>query len=165
MIKGNRELIRQHEWERQRQEKWDRRFLGLAQHIATWSRDPSTQVGAAIVNPNHSIVSLGFNGFPMGVKDSDCRYNDRDFKLKVIVHAELNALSFAQRDLSGCTLYTWPFMPCCRCAGVVIQHQIKRVVAPVTPEPLLERWKEDLEITRMLFGEAGVELKLYEVER
>lgn len=133
-----------------RQLKWDRRYLEVARQVAGWSKDPSTQVGAVIATPDHRPVSFGFNGLPQGVDDSPERYADRDLKLKLIVHAELNALVFAGERARGCTLYTWPFMPCCRCAGLVIQHGIKRVVAPVTPVALAERWAEELELTRLL---------------
>ena len=70
---------------------WDRRFLGLAAHIATWSKDPSTKVGAVIVRPNKTIVSVGFNGLPRGVDDLDSRYNERALKYAMTVHAEANA--------------------------------------------------------------------------
>ena len=56
-------------------DKWDRRFLGLAAHVAEWSKDPSTQVGAVVAN-GKKVVSLGFNGFPQGMSD-DHRLHDR----------------------------------------------------------------------------------------
>jgi dCMP deaminase len=57
--------------------KWDERYLSLAKEIATWSKDPSTQVGAVIVGSKKEVLSQGFNGFPRNINDSDERYNDR----------------------------------------------------------------------------------------
>src|SRR4051812_38103493 len=94
------------------QHKWDMRFLELAAHVAGWSKDPSTKTGAVITDTRGSVISMGFNGFPMGVADTIDRLNDRETKYQMIVHCERNAIIFAQRDLSGCTLYTWPFMSC-----------------------------------------------------
>ena len=84
--------------------KWDRRFLDLAAGMATWSKDMSTQVGAIIVDRDQRIVSSGYNGFPRGVVDSIERYQDRDTKYRMVVHAEINAILFATRDLTGGTI-------------------------------------------------------------
>lgn len=137
--------------------KWDRRYLGLAKHISEWSRDPSTKVGAVIVDPRNQIVSLGFNGLPRGVEDSDARLSDRPTKYKMIVHAETNALAFAERSVHGCTVYTYPFMPCCRCAGAIIQAGIREVVAPMLNNV---RWAEDFALSQQMFNEANVQLRL-----
>jgi dCMP deaminase len=142
----------------EREARWDVRFLDLAEHVSSWSKDPSTRVGAVIVDRENRVVSMGYNGFPRGVDDSPARYADRDAKYRLTVHAELNALLFANRDLEGCTLYTWPFQPCSRCAGPVAQKGIRRCVAPPTPRSLEERWGADLAFARTIFGEAGVEL-------
>lgn len=139
-------------------DKWDRRYLDLAEHISPWSKDPSTKVGAVIVRPDNSIVSLGFNGFARGVRDLPERYDNRDLKIKMIVHAERNAIIFGGHECRGATLYTWPFMPCAVCAGIAIQAGIVRCVAPPTPEHLKARWGEDMAISTMQFEEAGVEL-------
>jgi len=138
-------------------EKWDRRFLELARFVSCWSKDPSTKVGAVIVDDNRRIVSTGYNGLPQGVEDTDERLNNRELKYKLIVHGERNAIIFAERCIKGCTLYTWPFMPCASCAGLVIQSGIKRVVAPYSDNP---RWVDDFKLSEELFGEAEVELVL-----
>lgn len=139
--------------------KWDLRFLELAKHISSWSKDPSTKVGAVIVDDKKRIVSLGYNGFPIGINDSYEKLENRETKLKIIVHAERNAIIFASRSLEGCTLYTYPFMPCSVCAGIVIQSGIKRVVSYQTSN---KRWIDDFAITMDMFDEVGVELILYE---
>jgi dCMP deaminase len=147
-IKGNH---RDQSW-------WDNYFLGLAEQISKMSRDPSTQVGAIIIDENRRIISTGYNGFPRGIKDDD-RLNNRELKYKIVIHAEVNAILFANRDLHNCVLYTYPFMPCSsvgnNCASVVIQSGIKRVVTPFSDNP---RWNEGFKMTRELFKEAGVEL-------
>ncbi len=139
---------------------WDMRFLRLAEHIASWSKDPSTQTGAVIIDDKRRIVSLGYNGLPQGVADTPERLNVREVKYKVIVHCERNALIFAQRDLHGCTLYTWPFMSCSVCAAMVIQAGIIRVVAPFSDNP---RWADDFKLSTELFTEAGVKIDLFNI--
>jgi len=138
--------------------KWDERFLKLAREVSTWSKDPSTKVGAVIAEENHRIVSLGFNGFPQGVDDDD-RLNDRVLKYAITVHAEANAILFAKQPLKGCTLYCWPLPSCSDCAGLIIQSGIGRVVAPVTDK---EKWKKSGELSLALFKEAGVDCFLVE---
>ena len=93
--------------------KWDQRFLELAKLVSTWSKDPSTKVGAVIAH-DRKIISVGYNGFPEGVLDTAERYYDRETKYKYMVHAERNALLFANTSVKGMTLYTYPFMPCIR---------------------------------------------------
>ena len=140
-----------------RQEKWDQRFIELARHVGSWSKDPSTKLGAVIVARDLSVVSVGYNGFPRGVHDTDERLNDRETKYKIVVHAERNAILFARRDLAGCTLYTWPFMSCGACAGMAIQAGITRCVAPYSDNP---RWVADFDLSRQMFEEAQVRLDL-----
>jgi len=132
--------------------KWDERYINLAKHIADWSKDPSTKVGAVIVDNKGRIASLGFNGFPQKISDNH-RLNDRDEKYNVIVHAEANAILFANKDLSGYTIYTYPFQPCSRCAGLIIQSGIKRVVTVKDDNP---RWKKDFYTSEQILLEAGV---------
>jgi dCMP deaminase len=140
-------------------ERWDRRYLGLAQHVAAWSKDPSTKVGAVIVRPDRTVASVGFNGFPRGVRDLAERLNDREAKYAYIVHGEKNAIIHARERLDGYTLYVWPFMPCADCAGAMIQAGISRVVSIRSYEP---RWAQSFAFTEAMFAEAGVELVLYE---
>jgi len=139
---------------------WDYRFLMMARHIASWSKDPSTQTGAVIVDHNRRVVSVGYNGLPKGVCDTHERLHNRELKYKIISHCERNAIIFAQKNLSNCTLYTWPFMSCSTCASMVIQSGITRCVAPPIPEYLKGRWEDDMEISKQMFKEAGVELNI-----
>ena len=136
-------------------------MLGLAAHVAGWSKDPSTKTGAVIASLDHRVISLGYNGFPRGVTD-DGRLYDRATKYKIIVHGESNALLFAVQSVVGCTLYTWPFMSCGPCAAMVVQAGIRRCVAPPADAERALRWADDFSLARSIFTEAGVELDLIE---
>jgi dCMP deaminase len=133
---------------------WDSRFLEMARLVSTWSKDPSTQVGAVITR-GQFVVSLGFNGHPKGVADTPDRLENREAKYRTIIHAEMNAILTAKQDLEGCTIYVWPFMPCSQCGSAVVQAGIKRVVAPKSDN---DRWAESFAFTTEIFHEAGVEL-------
>jgi dCMP deaminase len=135
--------------------KWDIRFLKLAELVSSWSKDPSTKCGAAIVRPDRSVSSVGFNGFPKGMKDDSELYANREIKYSRIVHCEMNALIHAKDSLEGCTLYTWPFASCDRCVVHMLQAGIKRFVFPVLPENLIQRWKESTDKTKKYIEEAG----------
>jgi len=141
-----------------RQKKWDRRFLGLSEHISRWSKDPSTKVGAIITN-DIKIVSVGFNGLPQSVKDYPEILEVRNLKYKHIIHAETNAILAAKTDLTGCTIYTFPFLPCTRCASMVAQSGISRVVSITCQN---NRWKKTLDESRHFMGLCGLEVVEYE---
>ena len=133
---------------------WDYRFLAMAQLVAGWSKDPSSKVGSVIADGKR-IVSLGFNGFPAGTDDDPSIYDDRERKYRRVLHAEQNAMSFAKRDLTGCTIYiTHP--PCARCAAQIVQEGIKRVVCPSPSADFLTRWKDDMTEALAMFKEANV---------
>jgi dCMP deaminase len=144
--------------------KWDLAFFEECQTIAKRSKDPSTKVGACIVRPDKTIAAKGYNGFPRGMLDSEERYANREEKYSRTVHGEMNAILTAREPLHGCTLYTWPFAPCERCAVMVIQTGIVEVVAPVLPEHLRERWQASLEKTADYLTECGVRLRLVDLE-
>lgn len=139
--------------------KWDIRFLELAKHVSQWSRDPNTQVGAVIVRPDKTVASLGFNGFPRGVDDTEERYNDKPTKLKFVCHAEANAILTAKERLTGYTIYVNPLFPCHECAKMIIQTGITRVVAPNTNSTT---WNESQSFSEIMFSEAGVLVDLYD---
>ncbi|MEJ2403785.1 MAG: dCMP deaminase family protein [Candidatus Thiodiazotropha sp.] len=142
--------------------KWDTRFLGLAAYISAWSKDPSSQVGAVITDGNR-IISLGYNGFAAGVEDKPERLSDRGCKLNLTIHAEENAMIFAKRDLSGCTVYvTHP--PCPRCASKLIQEEVARIVTVTPSEDFLSRWADDLKLSNEMYREAGIEVTYYDLK-
>lgn len=136
--------------------KWDRRFMSLADHVAQWSKDPSTKVGACIAAPDRTIVSLGYNGFPRGVRDDALRYADRATKYEFVVHAEMNALLTAPRIPPGCTLYVNPLFPCPTCAAAIVQSGIARVVTHLaTDRP---DWAPRWALARTIMLEGGVSI-------
>ena len=109
---------------------WDEYFIGLAHLSALRSKDPNTQVGACIVDENKKVVSIGYNGMPIGCKDEDMPWaRVGDFvhtKYAYVVHAELNAILNSPRSVKGCTLYVSLF-PCNECAKAIIQSGIKKI--------------------------------------
>lgn len=139
--------------------RWARRFLRLAREVSTWSKDPSTQCGAVIVRPDRSICSLGYNGFPRGFRDDTALYTDREIKYDRVVHAEMNAILSAREPLRGYVLFTYPFMPCSRCAVHVAQAGLAEVWAPRCPEAKQERYREVFERSRAWLREGGVRLR------
>ncbi len=139
-----------------RPDKWDLRLLGLAEHVAQWSKDPSTQVGAVIADQKHRVLSLGFNGFARGVRDLAERLGDREIKYDMIIHAERNALLFANAPVDGASVYVWPLMPCAQCAATLIQAGIGEVVAPAADAERAARWAAQIDLARTMFTEGGV---------
>lgn len=110
---------------------WDEYFMGLAHLSALRSKDPSTQVGACIVDSDKKVVSIGYNGMPRGCNDEDFPWNREgdmlNSKYAYVVHAELNAILNSPRSLKDCTIYVSLF-PCNECAKAIIQSGIKKVV-------------------------------------
>ena len=145
--------------------KWDLRYLELAKHISTWSKDPSTKIGAVAIAKNGQVLSQGYNGFPRGVADSEVRLADREQKLQRVVHAEMNVIYNASLhgvSLSGSTLYVYG-LPCCSdCAKGVIQVGFKRVVMPKQVQT--DRWKESWNRAKEMFREGGVKWEFVTLE-
>jgi len=131
----------------------------MAKLVSTWSKDPSTKVGAVIVDSDNTVISVGFNGLPRRIQDTDQRLNNRDIKLKMIIHAEINAIITAKRPLNGTTIYTYPFMSCSQCAGMIIQSGICRHISYKTNN---ERWKDSFDLALEMFDEARVIVNLLE---
>ncbi len=118
--------------------KWTMRFLALAQQISTWSKDPSTKCGAVIVDDDRKIISTGYNGFPAGMDDT--RLKDREFKVKHVIHAEMNAIFNARCDIRGMTLYI-NMPPCSECAKLIGAAGIKKVIWLEGDAEFIKRWK------------------------
>ena len=136
------------------EKKWAIRMLDLATHVAQWSKDPSTKVGAVIADNEMRVVSLGYNGFPRSVTDSVARYQDRALKHKMVVHAEANAILNARIDVTTCMMYTTMF-PCSDCAKLIIQAGILQIyyLKILDHDP----WKEDVNIAQSMFSESFVQ--------
>ena len=137
--------------------KWDSNFLSLANTVSMFSKDPSTKVGAVIADDDHRVVSIGYNGFPKGIRD-DNRLENRDLKYEMIVHAEANALLFANAPVKDCTIYTWPFQPCSRCASLIIQAGIRRVVSIENRD---QKWRNNFQLAHDMMTEARINIDIY----
>lgn len=141
------------------EKKWDVRYIELAYKVSEWSKDPSTKIGCVVVGDKGQVLAQGYNGFPRGIEDSKERLNDRETKLKYVVHGEMNAIYNACYNgisLEGSTMYVTGLPTCSDCAKGVIQVGIKRVVWPKELENVEDRWKESIELTMSMFDEAGV---------
>ena len=145
--------------------KWDQRHCRLAEYISKWSKDPNAQVGAVLFSKPGGDVTIGYNGFPMGAKDTAERLNNKALKLDMIVHAEENALLAAGARAFGATLYVWGKPICCRCAGSIIQAGVKRVIAesPFLGDPK-SRWTQSGIIAVDMFTESDVEMLFYSIQ-
>ncbi|MCF0143203.1 MAG: dCMP deaminase family protein [Parasporobacterium sp.] len=112
---------------------WDEYFMGVAFLAAERSKDPSTQVGACIVSPDNKILSIGYNGMPIGCSDEDFPWEKDDdtpehSKYYYTTHSELNAiLNYRGGSLEGTKLYVTLF-PCNECAKACIQSGIKTII-------------------------------------
>lgn len=139
--------------------EWQERFVKLAEHIASWSKDNSTKVGAVIVDDTKRIVSTGYNGFPQGVNDDVISRHERPTKYLYFEHAERNAIFTAGRNgvsLQNTTLICTMF-PCADCSRAIIQSGIKTVISP---KPSEERWSDSHEAALAMLTEAKVEVIL-----
>ena len=140
--------------------KWILRFLYLADHVSTWSKDPSSKIGAVIAR-DKNIISVGYNGFPPQIADTAKRLTNRNSKYLRTIHAELNAIKFARGNTEGAAIYC-NVPPCHDCAKHIISHNIKYVYAWEPSEDLKQRWQESFATSEVLFEEAGVEYFIVE---
>lgn len=142
-------------------DKWDARFVRIAYEVASWSKDPGTKVGAVLVS-DRRIIATGYNGFPHGIEDTLERYQNRETKLGLTVHAEVNAILNAAKNgatTAGSTLYV-TFPPCVSCSTAVIQAGVTRIVRPdISTSP--ERWRESFHAGKNLILEAGIKVSSF----
>lgn len=141
-------------------EWWDEWFLGMAAYVSSASKDPSTQCGTIIVRPDKTIASVGYNGFPRGIKDNE-RLNNRENKYSLMLHSEMNAILNAKEPLNNFILYNYSMPPCDRCAVHIIQSGIKLVISLKLSEDKKERWQNSVDKSLDYFREAGVSYILY----
>ena len=133
--------------------------------LSSYSKDPRKQVGCKIVDNERIELSSGYNGFPRGIKDTQENLQNRDKKLRMIIHAEENAICSAARKghslLGGIAFVT--AHPCASCAGKLIQVGIRSVIYLEEKHSETKNWEEDYVLAKELFIEAGV--LLLEVQR
>lgn len=130
---------------------WNNRFINLAREVATWSKDPSKQVGAVIVDNDKHIIGIGFNGLPTGIKDDE-RILNKEWKLKRVIHAEVNAILNSITKPSYCTMYV-THMPCTHCASVIINARISKLIVPLQTLEHMAKYGEE---GKALLLEGGV---------
>ena len=141
-------------------DKWDERFLNLAKEISTWSKDPSTKVGAVAIGTKGEVLAQGYNGFPRGVQDLPERYENKEIKYEYVVHAEMNCIYNATYNgigLDGATMYVWGLPLCNECAKGIIQVGITRVVSPKNGLDVPDKWKVSCLNTVSMFKEVEIE--------
>ena len=117
--------------------KWNKRFLRVAREVSSWSKDGKHRVGAVLVNESNRIVSTGYNGPPSNVRGVICKDGQ-------VVHAEANCIVNAAQSLKGCTIYVYPFMPCSRCAGLLIQSGVKKIVT--LDQGISKKWNPEISL-------------------
>lgn len=150
---------------------WHSYFFSIAKIAASKSKDPSSKIGSVAVRPDNTIASVGFNGFPRGVIDSEERYNDREQKYKYIVHSEINLICSAAKNgvsLDGCKIYL-DFWPCEKCSQAIIQAGLKEIVLDgdsflYNNVELNNRWKKEQDISKTMLNEAGIKVTIYRRE-
>lgn len=138
----------------------DIEFLREAKKLSKESKDPSTKVGCIITSGKY-VVTQGFNKIPEAIATNEM-YEDRSLKNQVIIHAEVSAILDCDNRLSEYiregTAYIYPLLSCAHCTSVLIEAGIKRVVSLESDNP---RWKESLELSKILFQKADIVVDLY----
>lgn len=145
-------------------DKWDKRYLEIAKQVASWSKDPSTQVGAITVGNKGQILSTGYNGFPRGISDSDERLNHRETKYKYVVHAEKNVIYNAcinTVSLDGSILYVYGLPVCSECCKGIVQVGIKKVVMQYPTSSVPTVWSDSFKLTTDMLEEANITYGVY----
>ncbi len=143
--------------------EWDRRWFTLAKTYASFSKDPSTKVGAIAVKDKREI-SAGWNGFPRGVADDE-RIHNRAVKYDIIVHAEQNCIynaAYVGVSLKGCTLYVYGLPICSDCIKGVLQVGIETVKIGVLGD-IPDKWRDSFDQSKSRMLEAGIKWQVYDV--
>ena len=147
---------------------WAKRFMGLCDHVASWSEDPHFHVGCVVVAPTGNVIrALGYNGLPRGVAAEDDHRFDRESgeKFYWFEHAERNAIYNAARTgtpVDRCTIYINRF-PCSDCARAIIQSGITRVVCPKKPARD-GKLDHSFDVSETMLTEARIDLDTLESE-
>ena len=144
---------------------WDEYFMGIAELAAKRSKDPSTQVGACIVDKENYILSVGYNGMPIGCSDDVFPWNREgetlDTKYPFVCHAEMNAiLNSKTADLEGATVYVSLF-PCNECTKALIQKKVAKIVY------LSDKYHDEVNTraSRKMLDAAGIKYEKYNKTR
>lgn len=140
---------------------WKFRYLSLAKEISSWSKDPSSKIGAIAVGKKGNVLAQGYNGFPRNISDTFDRYQNREEKYSLIVHAEMNCIynaTYNGTSLDGSTLYIWGLPMCSECAKGAIQVGVEAVYWG-TDREIPDLWLQSLEKTKEMLSEANVSIE------
>jgi dCMP deaminase len=140
-------------------DKWAERYLNLARSVSTWSKDPSTKIGAVAVGSHGQIISQGYNGFPRGIHDTSERLEVKEEKYKYVVHGEMNCIynsCLNGLSLKDTTLYVSGLPVCSECAKGIIQVGISTVITQYDKEKVNPNWAQSNLLTKQMFNEANV---------
>lgn len=138
--------------------KLSERYLKLAGEVATWSKDPSSQIGSVAIGEDNQVLSTGVNGFPRGVKDSPERFKNREIKYRFVSHSEKNLIYNACLNgvsLKNSTVYVKNLPVCSECAKGLIQVGVSKVVMQHNRD-LTGKWEEEFQLTKEMFDEVGI---------
>ena len=140
---------------------WDEYFMGIALLSGERSKDPNSQVGACIVSPDNKILSIGYNGFPIGCSDDEIPWDREgdfvDTKYPYVCHSELNAiLNYTGSTLKQSRIYVTLFQ-CNECAKAIIQSGIKEVIY------MSDKYKDtdSVKVSKKMLDMAGVKYTQY----
>ncbi len=147
---------------------WDQKFIGMAELLASWSKDRSTKVGAVVVGPDNEVLAVGYNGFPRRVNDDVEERHARPLKYTYVAHAEANCVFNAARygiPLKGTRLYlNFEPYPCPECTKAVIQAGIAEIIGPDRPFASSNpAWQESFRHSKQMLEEAGVKVRMVPV--
>lgn len=140
-------------------QKWDKRFLSVAKEISTWSKDPSTKVGAVAVSVDRRILAQGYNGFPSGSRDLIANYENREVKYQMVVHAEANIIYNACRHKSGLhdsTVFVYGTYPCPECIKALVQVGVARIVFQLGESGNPRKWEVDFLVSKRIMHELSI---------
>jgi dCMP deaminase len=140
--------------------KWHYRYIGLAREVATWSKDPSSKIGAVAVSSDGRILATGYNGFPRGLDDDPERYANRETKYSLVVHAEMNCIYNATYNgvsLNGSSMYVHGLPMCSECAKGVIQVGVSKVYWNADGV-VGTKWSDSAGLATEILSEVGVEV-------
>lgn len=116
---------------------WEQYALSVAKVVSLKSKDPYVKVGCCLLRHDNTIASVGYNGFPSGIKED---WSDRDERRRYVNHAESNALRFVKPH--ECHLAAITLLPCGECIKSLVSYGIKNIVF----EKIYEKDKSALEL-------------------
>lgn len=138
----------------------DESYMAIALMASLRSKDRSTQVGCCLVDQHDVVAGTGYNGMPRGVNDEIEARHERPLKYEWFAHAEENALNMSPRDMHGGVLYVSGLPPCPKCARMMVQRGVIRVVHwPINP---LSKWAGPCKIAREMLTEVGIKVEVFQ---